>query len=75
MNSQTLKSEGLYLGNVGAIQLSMCPIYLLGNTALRQAETSAEMCCYTTLLKNHGNIACDNLAVALGNVTASRDAN
>jgi len=74
MNSQTLKSEGLDLGNVGAIQLSMCPIYLHGNTALRQAETSAEMCCSTTLLKNHGNV-CDNGAVALGNVTASQDGN
>jgi len=75
MNSQTLKSEGLGLGNVGAIQLFMYPICLLGNTALRQAETSAEMCCSTTLLKNHCNIVCDNVAVALSNVTASRDDN
>jgi len=50
MNPQILKSGSLDLGNVGAIQLSMCLIYLLGNTALRQAETSAEMCCWTTLL-------------------------
>jgi len=73
MNSQTPKFEGLDLGNVGALQLSMCPIYLLGNTALRQAETSAEMCCCTTLLKNHCNIVCDSVAVASGNVTASQD--
>ena len=28
---------------------------------------------FTTLLKNHGNVVCDNVAVALGNVTASQD--
>ena len=51
----------------------MCPVCLLGNTVLRQAETSAEMFWFTTLLKNHGNVVCDNVAVALGNVTASQD--
>jgi hypothetical protein len=75
MNSQIQKSGSLDLGNVGAIQLSMCLIYLFGNTALRQAETCAEMCCWTTLLKNHSNIVCDNVALALDNVTASRDGN
>jgi uracil-DNA glycosylase len=42
---------------------------------MRQAETSAEMCCCTTFFKNHGNIVCDNVAVALGNVAASQDDN
>jgi hypothetical protein len=69
----TTSSKGLDLGNVGVIQLSHVSTLFAWKHCV---ETSSDLCRNVLMhhnVENRGNIVCDDVAVALGNVVASRD--
>jgi hypothetical protein len=73
MNSQTLKSKGLGLENVGVILLSHVSTLFAWKHCVEKSGDLCRNVLMHHIVENCGNIVCDDVAVALGNVTALRD--